>query len=272
MSGRLVILPKKSYCPWNPKNVARVEHDEAQHRLALQQEEQRHEAVRADQRQAALRRTTDDPDQQHVNLFANEERKEQMLRKQLHAQQHITNRVCDESKDRESSRSHNLQVFGKVSLVGESTTKSYKQLYSHRDQQKKSTLDPMAHYVDPDADVEEDQFNFSSKEVTADGETRRDRKRKSSRSNEHDRRNSSQHPRAGSSRRFANDNGSAKDTSSGKHRKKAKKERSSSIHGSTMESNKVRKEITHKNRERLRTERVDSSTTRNPTRGSRGEF
>ena len=22
MSGRLVILPKKSYCPWNPENVA----------------------------------------------------------------------------------------------------------------------------------------------------------------------------------------------------------------------------------------------------------
>ena len=31
MSGRLVILPKKSYCPWNPKNVARVERDEARH-------------------------------------------------------------------------------------------------------------------------------------------------------------------------------------------------------------------------------------------------
>jgi hypothetical protein len=241
MSGRLVILPKKSYCPWNPKNVARVERDEAQHRLTLQQEEQRQEAIRAEQRQAALRRTA--ADQQHVNLFANEERKEQMLQKQLQAHQQITNNsIYDESEDRESSRTDNLPVLGKVSLVGESTTKSYKQLHSDRDRQKKNTLDPMAHYVDPDADVEGDQFNLASKEATdavETADTQRDRKRKSSRS--HDGRDSSQHPRAGTSRRFANDTGSAKDTRSRKHRKKAKRERSSSIQGRAMESGKARK-------------------------------
>jgi hypothetical protein len=37
MSGRLIILPKKSYCPWKPENVQRVLRDEARHR---QQESQ----------------------------------------------------------------------------------------------------------------------------------------------------------------------------------------------------------------------------------------
>jgi hypothetical protein len=39
MSGRLVILPKKSYCPWNPQNVERVLRDERLERERQQQEE-----------------------------------------------------------------------------------------------------------------------------------------------------------------------------------------------------------------------------------------
>ena len=31
MSGRLIILPKKSYCPWAPQNIERVLRDEKQH-------------------------------------------------------------------------------------------------------------------------------------------------------------------------------------------------------------------------------------------------
>ena len=37
MSGRLVILPKKSYCPWNSKNIERVERDEKEYKEKQQQ-------------------------------------------------------------------------------------------------------------------------------------------------------------------------------------------------------------------------------------------
>jgi hypothetical protein len=39
MSGRLIILPKKSYCPWNKSNVERVLRDERQHAEAQEREE-----------------------------------------------------------------------------------------------------------------------------------------------------------------------------------------------------------------------------------------
>ena len=39
MSGRLIILPKKSYTPWNPQNVERVIRDERLHKERLEKEE-----------------------------------------------------------------------------------------------------------------------------------------------------------------------------------------------------------------------------------------
>mmetsp|Transcript_15861 Transcript_15861/g.18426 ORF Transcript_15861/g.18426 Transcript_15861/m.18426 type:complete len:305 (-) Transcript_15861:47-961(-) len=40
MSGRLILLPKKSYTPWNPQNVERVERDERLHRERIQRIEE----------------------------------------------------------------------------------------------------------------------------------------------------------------------------------------------------------------------------------------
>lgn len=78
MSGRLIILPKKSYCPWNPENVERVLRDEQEHakQQQLQQAQQQQEA--SDKRLKALhanknRSSFTQPQQQHVNLFAKEE-------------------------------------------------------------------------------------------------------------------------------------------------------------------------------------------------------
>jgi hypothetical protein len=75
MSSRLVLLPKKSYCPWNPKNVERVEHDEAAHREKQQAEAQRQLDRESEQRWSALKHTDASTESQHVNLFEWEEKK-----------------------------------------------------------------------------------------------------------------------------------------------------------------------------------------------------
>ena len=97
MSGRLIILPKKSYCPWNSSNVERVLRDERESAETQAREKSRQEQESSSVRLAALqkRQTTasrsskeatvsavnrsrsererDAQDAQHVNLFAVEE-------------------------------------------------------------------------------------------------------------------------------------------------------------------------------------------------------
>ena len=86
MSGRLIILPKKSYCPWNPDNVARVERDEALHRQQQERElgnrqskstqqlimVQQHSKNKKNQSIQPETQEQDEP-QQHVNLFQAEQ-------------------------------------------------------------------------------------------------------------------------------------------------------------------------------------------------------
>ncbi|GKY93934.1 hypothetical protein MPSEU_000360300 [Mayamaea pseudoterrestris] len=83
MSGRLVILPKKSYCPWKPENLARVERDERMHAEQLQQQNCQRVRKRGHERMDRMRNeksrggshgttiTSESP--QHVNLFRREE-------------------------------------------------------------------------------------------------------------------------------------------------------------------------------------------------------
>jgi hypothetical protein len=89
MSGRLIILPKKSYCPWNPKNVERVLRDERIHRENQQREQDDSTILSQEARMAALKAarqsssvsdqnqststTSQTQQHQHVNLFAAEE-------------------------------------------------------------------------------------------------------------------------------------------------------------------------------------------------------
>jgi hypothetical protein len=78
MSGRLIILPKKSYCPWNPKNVERVERDEREHREAQARQRQQQAQDVAKERSLALRKHGVDGDGalvQRFSLFEEEERK-----------------------------------------------------------------------------------------------------------------------------------------------------------------------------------------------------
>eukprot|EP00980_Cylindrotheca_fusiformis_P017574 scaffold5517_cov135-Cylindrotheca_fusiformis.AAC.4 len=70
MSGRLIILPKKSYCPWNPHNVQKVLHDEKAYLDSREQATKKRK----------LEGSRGEPDLvggeplQHVNLFFQEEK------------------------------------------------------------------------------------------------------------------------------------------------------------------------------------------------------
>ena len=78
MSGRLVLLPKKSYTPWNPKNVERVEKDEQNAKEELEREEKAIQEIQSRQRLNSLKKNVtnscSNSSTRHVNLFEKEER------------------------------------------------------------------------------------------------------------------------------------------------------------------------------------------------------
>ena len=78
MSGRLIILPKKSYCPWNPKNVEVVLRDEREHAEKEEKERKRKQQDSSRARLEALKGILPSEDGRedlgHVNLFEEEEK------------------------------------------------------------------------------------------------------------------------------------------------------------------------------------------------------
>ncbi|KAG7354511.1 hypothetical protein IV203_003867 [Nitzschia inconspicua] len=79
MSGRLIILSKKSYCPWNPKNLERVERDEKEHREQQERNAKQQSNEEAQTRLKRLRKRSrgdgghNDSTQERFNLFEKEE-------------------------------------------------------------------------------------------------------------------------------------------------------------------------------------------------------
>jgi hypothetical protein len=72
MSGRLVILPKKTYCPWKPENVERVLCDERFDRERREKEEELLREQESRVRLRALKRGQEKD--KHFHLFEQEER------------------------------------------------------------------------------------------------------------------------------------------------------------------------------------------------------
>ena len=72
MSGRLTILPKKTYCPWKPENVERVLRDERLERERIEKEKDN------TRRGASTVQNAHATDNGHINLFP--EAKEAELR------------------------------------------------------------------------------------------------------------------------------------------------------------------------------------------------
>ena len=67
MSGRLVILPKKTYCPWKPENVERVLRDERLERERLEREAKQN--AQSQSTSTLVRTGTNNNDDGHINLF-----------------------------------------------------------------------------------------------------------------------------------------------------------------------------------------------------------
>lgn len=90
MSGRLIILPKKNYCPWNPQNLERVLRDERIEKERIEtQKKNEQRRIKHDKIQKKKIRLSSDPlpaaqldatigseisaQERHINLFCEEE-------------------------------------------------------------------------------------------------------------------------------------------------------------------------------------------------------
>lgn len=130
MSGRLIISSKKSYCPWKPENVERVLRDEARHERN-EQEQQRRESSRA------LLSTK----QQHVNFFAEEERKE--TEALLERENKLGKAIMPVYLDTAAAQSKNSQPFYL-------RDNPFEQTREIKDEKLKSEMDPMQAFTKRD--------------------------------------------------------------------------------------------------------------------------
>jgi hypothetical protein len=164
MSGRLIILPKKSYCPWNSKNVERVLRDEREHAEATEQAAKEGEkASSLDRLQALKKRKLEQSSSgenavvqrnpQHINLFAHEEEEHQRRvdtalldpSRKLQMQQHGVVPLY-------LGQSVNEDAFYLQKTGGSSERKSdHKSKYSdQREEERKKKMDPMRAFASSD--------------------------------------------------------------------------------------------------------------------------
>jgi hypothetical protein len=168
MSSRLIILPKKSYCPWKPENVQRVLRDQEQHRRetddATQADERRarREAL-SQQHEQRLRRNRGDAggtsdeaggvagSVRHINLFEAEEKVE---RARLTEHERGTMQEdgaptagAPPSANREGGRARGPFYLQENPYTSTSATLQQRsEAFVAREERRKAELDPMAAY------------------------------------------------------------------------------------------------------------------------------
>ena len=152
MSGRLVILPKKSYCPWNRDNVERVLRDEKRLERLTTTTRQVVVSTRIEQLAIVLRGSNtgkndvsslplaQQQQHEHVNLFRQEE-------------ESCRNAILQSSvKDREHQTGISpVQVLGQSKLETRGDNRPFylrtgaleEKLLSPREERRKESLDPM---------------------------------------------------------------------------------------------------------------------------------
>ena len=159
MSGRLILLPKKSYTPWNPANVERVLRDERLDKERQEKERQQEQSRLAQSRIETLKQRknqkkngdesqTTQPEEeeeeeenfQHVNLFEKEEQ----------AQMNRIETVVTESMKPLKTSQHETRVY-----LGASVSKNPSQIRTHQGREIsiqsqdriKREMDPMSQFL-----------------------------------------------------------------------------------------------------------------------------
>ena len=187
MSGRLIILPKKSYCPWSSKNIERVERDEREH--LLKEEQKREQEIQDESRTRLIQLKSnkrqreqqqhpeDNKDQERFSLFLQEE--EQHLKKQQEdlllgtkGQQHQREVNKNNKNFLASSRGQSTPFYMTLPSQqqqkddGDDTTKlDYKQTKLKRD------MDPMKQFCN-DEEEPISQMEVISQQQKQESETR----------------------------------------------------------------------------------------------------
>ncbi|KAI2510441.1 hypothetical protein MHU86_4014 [Fragilaria crotonensis] len=137
--GRLVILPKKSYCPWKPENVERVLRDERLEKERLTQESTR--SGRLEILRGAKKTLSQSPPHEHVNLFQQEE-----------DESYRTGIL--QGKAQQQTRGVLPVVLGQSELEARGDNRPFylrtaaeQKLLAPKDHQRKESLDPMKDFV-----------------------------------------------------------------------------------------------------------------------------
>lgn len=135
MSGRLVILPKKTYCPWNPENVERVLRDERRERERQEDKAKAQHQQESQKRWDSLKKNQgndDDDAPERFSLFEEEEKQQW--------------------KDKPKSNPGVMPVFLGASLAQEQTRKAAKEqeiqgeAFQKKEARRKSEMDPMKEF------------------------------------------------------------------------------------------------------------------------------
>ena len=158
MSGRLVILPKKSYCPWNAKNVERCLRDERLERERQTQLDQQQQTQESQSRWNALKQKKNDktppPQQQQPSLRNNHKEKDNDPTKHVNLfEQEEQACLLEQGPARKAAPKQKavgiLPVFLGASLSKEREQKAVQmakeqdQDYCIKEERRKSRMDPM---------------------------------------------------------------------------------------------------------------------------------
>jgi hypothetical protein len=247
MSGRLKILPKKSYCPWNPQNVERVLRDEREHAEAQERDKTKQTKESSRARLHALqgkKATEHQESEEHVNFFAPEE--QQLLEKQRKGptkNQGIMPLYLGQSV-RNSKTAFYLQTRDQVQETS----------ILAKDHRLKNSMDPMKEFLIPDKEDRKKQELSSTRQEEKDTSERKSRKR----SRKHSSRSkySSESSGSESSSDESSRSRRRQRKKSRKRRKEKRKSRSSNPNDSLDE---LRKRRAERERERQETLLRDSS-------------
>eukprot|EP00536_Pseudo-nitzschia_multiseries_P000327 jgi/Psemu1/282251/fgenesh1_pg.4_\ len=179
MSGRLIILSKKGYCPWNTRNLARIETDEKEHREAQEREAEKHAHISSRARVAALKKTgpgkaehqgrfnlLESGDEAHFDrAIHSSHEKESKGSRGVHGRE---SKTMDDETTNKNTKKKRFETtfhkkFGDFRMTEKSSAESFYMLartpqesLERKEIQRKRDMDPMKNFTPEDLEVGED--------------------------------------------------------------------------------------------------------------------